>query len=78
MFTILTIANNSNHTCNLILAGSNYAGSNEEEFRKINALENEGEKIRYKVVLTLCVLNKDLYDYCSVIKSQSFNKLLKQ
>jgi len=57
-----SIANNSNHTCNLILAGSNYAGSNEEEFRKINALENEGEKIRYKVVLALCVLNKDLYD----------------
>ena len=57
-----SIANNSNHTCNLILAGSNYAGSNEEEFRKINTLENEGEKIRYKVVLALCVLNKDLYD----------------
>ena len=34
----------------------------EDEFRKINALENEGEKIRYKVVLALCVLNKDLYD----------------
>ena len=57
-----SIANNSNHTCNLILAGCNYAGSHEEEFSKINALENEGEKIRYKVVLALCVLNKDLYN----------------
>jgi len=57
-----SIANNSNHTCNLILAGCNYAGSHEQEFSKINALENDGEKIRYKVVLALCILNKDLYD----------------
>ena len=32
------------------------------EMGKINALENEGEKIRYKVVLALTVMNKDLYN----------------
>jgi len=53
---------NSNHTCSIVIAGSNYGGTFEEELGKINALENEGEKIRYKVVLALCVLNKDLYD----------------
>ena len=57
-----SIANNSNHTCCLAVAGCNFGGSNENELYKINALENEGEKIRYKVVLALCSLNKDLYD----------------
>jgi hypothetical protein len=32
------------------------------EMGKINALENEGEKIRYKVVLALTVMNKELYN----------------
>ena len=57
-----SIANNSNHTCCLTIAGCNYKGSNENELYKINALEDEGEKIRYKVVLALCSLNKDLYN----------------
>jgi len=57
-----SIANNSNHTCSVIIAGRNYGGTYEEELTNINKLENEGEKIRYKVVLALCVLNKDLYD----------------
>lgn len=56
------IANNSNHTCRIIIAGKNYGGTCEEELNKINALENEGEKIRYKVVLALCQMNKELYD----------------
>jgi len=42
---------NSNHTCSIVIAGSNYGGTFEEELGKINALENEGEKIRYKVNL---------------------------
>ena len=42
---------NSNHTCSIVIAGSNYGGTFEQELGKINALENEGEKIRYKVVL---------------------------
>ena len=42
---------NSNHTCSIVIAGRNYGGTFEEELGKINALENEGEKIRYKVVL---------------------------
>jgi len=43
-----SVANNSNHTCNLILAGYNYSGSHEVELNKINALENEGEKFDTK------------------------------
>lgn len=57
-----SIANNSNHTCSMLIAGCNYGGTYEDELMKINALDNEGEKIRYKVVLTLCVLNKELYN----------------
>ena len=57
-----SIAHNSNHTCSLLISGSNYGGTMESEMRNINALENEGEKIRYKVVLALCVLNKELYN----------------
>jgi len=52
---------NSNHTCRLIVAGKNY-GTNEEEINKINVLENEGTKIRYKVVLAYSWMNKDIYD----------------
>ena len=57
-----SIANNSNHTCSMLIAGCNYGGTYEDELMKINALDNEGEKIRYKVVLALCVLNKELYN----------------
>ena len=64
-----SIANNSNHTCCLTVAGCNYKGIYEHELRKINALEDEGEKIRYKVVLALCSLNKDLHN------SQSFDDI---
>ena len=56
------IANSSNHTCRVVIAGKNYGGTHEEELNKINALENDGEKIRYKVVLALCQMNKELYD----------------
>lgn len=51
---------NSNHTCSIIIAGKNYGGTYEEELNKINALENEGEKIRYKIVLALCALDLSL------------------
>jgi len=57
-----SIVNNSNHICSLIIAGRNYGGTYEEELNNINRLKNDGEKIRYKVVLALCVLNKDLFD----------------
>ena len=53
---------NSNHSCSLVVAGSNFGRTRENELRNINRLENDGEKIRYKVVLALCVLNRDLYD----------------
>ena len=52
---------NSNHTCRLIVAGKNY-GTHEEEINKINVLENEGIKIRYKVVLAYSWMNQDIYD----------------
>jgi len=55
-----TVANKSNHTCSIVIAGSSYGGTYERELNNINALENEGQKIRYKVVLTLCLMNKDL------------------
>lgn len=51
---------NSNHMCSIIIARKNYGGTHEEELNKINALENEGEKIRYKIVLALCALNLSL------------------
>ena len=57
-----SIANKSNHTCSIRIAGRNYGGTHEDEFNKINALENEGQKIRYKVVLAMCSMNKELYN----------------
>ena len=53
---------NSNHTCSLIIVGRNYGGTHEVELGNINALENEGKKIRYKIVLALREMNKELYD----------------
>ena len=55
-----SIMNKSNHTCSIILNGRNQ-GNNEEELNSINQLENEEEKIRYKVVLSAS-RKKDLYD----------------
>jgi len=55
-----SIMNKSNHTCSIILNGRNQ-GNNEEELNSINQLKNEGEKIRYKVVLAAS-RKKDLYD----------------
>ena len=52
---------NSNHTCSVIVSGNNYGGTFEVELNKINALENEGEKIRYKVNLAK-TQNKDFVD----------------
>ena len=52
--SLQTIAE-SNHTCLVTLnsgSNGNYA-THENEFRNINALENEGQKIRYKVIVAL-------------------------
>jgi len=53
---------NSNHSCRLVTSGLNYRGMYEGELGNINSLDNEGEKIRYKIVLALCQMNKELYD----------------
>jgi len=48
----------SNHTC-LVTLNSGKNGdrrTHEDKFRKINALENEGKKIRYKVIAALFTL----------------------
>eukprot|EP00984_Skeletonema_dohrnii_P001808 scaffold594_cov71-Skeletonema_dohrnii-CCMP3373.AAC.6 len=48
----------SNHTC-LVTLNSGKNGNfhtNEDKFRSINALENEGQKIRYKVIAALFTL----------------------
>ena len=48
----------SNHTC-LVTLNSGTIGNkvtHEDEFRNINALENEGQKIRYKVIVSLFTL----------------------
>ena len=52
----------SNHVCQLFLANRNNGvrETHERDFRNINALENEGAKIRYKVVLSMFKLNKDV------------------
>lgn len=50
MTSLDAIANNSNHTCRIVIAGKNYGGTNEIELNKINALENEGEKILHCVL----------------------------
>ena len=54
----------SNHVCQLFLANKNNGvrETHEKEMRNINALENEGAKIRYKVVLAMFKLNTDLYN----------------
>ena len=54
----------SNHVCSLFLANKNNGvrETHEKEMRSINALENEGAKIRYKVVLAMFKLNTDLYN----------------
>ena len=55
----------SNHTCIIQLSGSGrYMNgvTHEMEMRNINSLDNEGSKIRYKVVLALFVLNTELFD----------------
>ncbi|KAL9178590.1 hypothetical protein ACHAXT_001928 [Thalassiosira profunda] len=60
--SLQTIAN-SNHTCAVLLSGRNTGGLKEETIRKINEMDvAEGVKIRYKVVLALTEVNKDLYD----------------
>ena len=48
----------SNHTCLVTLNGNNNGNkvTHEDKFRKINALENEGQKIRYKVIAALFTL----------------------
>ncbi|KAL9178656.1 hypothetical protein ACHAXT_001994 [Thalassiosira profunda] len=57
--SLQTIAN-SNHTCAVHFSGRNERA---ETMRNINELDvAEGVKIRYKVVLALTEVNKDLYD----------------
>ena len=55
----------SNHTCQLFLSSGKTLSQNsrtkEDEMKKINALESEGQKIRYKVVLALFAINTDLF-----------------
>ena len=48
----------SNHTCLVTLNSANNGNSqtHEDKFRKINALENEGKKIRYKLIAGLFTL----------------------
>ena len=55
--SLQTIAE-SNHTCLVTLNKGNNGNldTRENEFRKINALENEGQKIRYKVIVSLFTL----------------------
>jgi len=54
----------SNHTCQLFIANNNNGvyETNELAMRKINKLDNEGLKIRHKVVLSMFKLNKELFD----------------
>ena len=54
----------SNYVCQLFLANGNNGvlETHEKEMRIINALENEGAKIRYKVVLAMFKLNTDLFN----------------
>ena len=55
----------SNHTCQLFLSSGKTLSQNsltkEDEMKKINALNSEGQKIRYKVVLALFAINTDLF-----------------
>jgi hypothetical protein len=55
----------SNHTCQLFLSSGKTLSQNsltkEDEMKKINALDSEGQKIRYKVVLALFAINTDLF-----------------
>ena len=56
------IASSSNHSCALKMGG-NVTGTREEELlRKIQSLDNEGLKIRLKVVLALTEKNQELFD----------------
>ena len=58
----------SNHVCQLFLARNNNGvyETHERELSNINALENEGAKIRYKVVLSMFKLNTYLYNPVSI------------
>ena len=61
--TSLEAIAHSNHTCAVKLSGMNRGDTYEETMRKINSLDaSEGKKIRYKVVLALTEVNKDLYN----------------
>jgi len=61
--SLQTIAE-SNHTCLVTLNKGNNGNfsTNENEFRNINALENEGQKIRYKVIASLFTLKTIKFD----------------
>ena len=54
----------SNHVCQLFLAKNNNGvyETHERDLRNINALENEGAKIRYKVVLSMFTISDDLFN----------------
>ena len=62
--SLRTIAD-SNHSCQLIMTDNCYKSNvtHEKEMRNISKLENEGQKIRYKVVLALFTFgNEELFN----------------
>ena len=62
--SLRTIAD-SNHSCQLIMTDNCYKSNvtHEKEMRNISKLENEGQKIRYKVVLALFAFgNEELFN----------------
>ena len=56
------IASSSNHSCALKMGGNVTGTRDEELLRKIQSLDNEGLKIRLKVVLALTEKNQELFD----------------
>ncbi|KAL7542288.1 hypothetical protein ACHAXR_011638 [Thalassiosira sp. AJA248-18] len=62
--TSLQAVANSNHSCKLTMSEGRYKNgiTFEEEMRNISALDNEGHKIRYKVVLALFAMSADLFN----------------
>ena len=53
----------SNHTCSVHISGNDNKETYEETIARINALDSEPLKIRYKVVLAITEVDQDLYDF---------------
>ena len=61
--TSLQAIGDSNHACAVTMSGNNRGDTYEQTIHMINTLDVcEGKKIRYKVLLALNEVNKDLYD----------------